>query len=122
MKTSSLNTVGVGSGADAGVGIGVGVGVGAGIVVGVGASEVSRAPETVVVPTRQKIVMVRRSSTTVTTARCHCLEGRERGRLIVSMRNIQQASETVLGKLEYASAHWRRHMSRNRYDNLSCQS
>ena len=24
---------------------------------------------------------------------CHCLEGRERERLIVSMRNIQQASE-----------------------------
>ena len=43
VKTSSLNTVGVGSDADAGVGIGVGVGVGAGIVVGVGASEVSRA-------------------------------------------------------------------------------
>ena len=51
MKTSSLNTVGVGSGADAGVGIGVGagvvVGVGAcaGIVVGVGESEASRASE-----------------------------------------------------------------------------
>ena len=49
MKTSSLNTVGVGSGADAGVGIGagvvVGVGAGAGIVVGVGESETSRASE-----------------------------------------------------------------------------
>ena len=54
--------------------------------------------------------------------RCRCLEERERGRLIVAMRNIQQASETVLGTLEYASAHWRRHMSRNKYDNLSCQS
>ena len=39
MKTSSLNTVGVGSGADADVGIGVG----ADIVVGVGALEVSPA-------------------------------------------------------------------------------
>ena len=39
MKTSSLNTVDVGSGADADVGIVVG----AEIVVGVGASEVSRA-------------------------------------------------------------------------------
>ena len=41
MKTSSLNTVGVGSVADAGVGIGVD----AGIVVGVGESETSRASE-----------------------------------------------------------------------------
>ena len=51
VKTSSLNTVGVGSVADAGVGIGVGAGVvvgvgaGAGIVVGVGESEASRASE-----------------------------------------------------------------------------
>ena len=43
MKTSSLNTVEVGSGADAGVGIGVGVGVGADIIVDVGASGVSPA-------------------------------------------------------------------------------
>ena len=41
MKTSSLNTVDVGSGADADVGIGIGVGVGADIIVDVGASEVS---------------------------------------------------------------------------------
>ena len=39
MKTSSLNTVDVGSGADADVGIGVGVG--ADIIVDVGASGVS---------------------------------------------------------------------------------
>ena len=43
VKTSSLNTVDVGSGADADVGIGVGVGVGADIIVGVGASGVSPA-------------------------------------------------------------------------------
>ena len=43
MKTSSLNTVDVGSGADADVGIGVGVGVGADIIPGVRASGVSPA-------------------------------------------------------------------------------
>ena len=38
---------------------------------------------------------------------CHCLEGRERERehVTVSMRDIHQASDWLLGKPEYVSAH-----------------